>query len=231
MSEYGTLSKTDKSDLLKCLSDIHAPSFDENCTTAKAFVADVAVLVKMNAPKISKTYGEYADAEFIRSLDGVVTDASRFDCVFDDYRKDSIASITRENRSTGVRISVRKDTIIFKNFTEFMRDDDNKTELFKLLADGMVSSKVFQDRSTVIATKSSKIKSNVSIDASVLSPCNHQEADTRMYLHVLDCIRNGFKEIKIITVDTDVVVIALGCFFLLKPEKLWIEFGVGKHRR
>ena len=28
LSEYGTLSKTDKSDLLKCLSDVHAPSFD-----------------------------------------------------------------------------------------------------------------------------------------------------------------------------------------------------------
>ena len=103
-----------------------------------------------------------------------------------------------------------------------MRDDDNKTELFKLLADSMVSSKVFLGRSTVIATKSSEIKSNVSIDASVLSPCNHEEADTGIVLHVLDCIRNGFKEIKIITVDTDVVVIALG---------LWIEFGVGKHRR
>ena len=95
----------------------------------------------------------------------------------------------------------------------------------------MVSSKVFQGHSTVIATKSTEIKSNVSIDACVLSPCNHEEADTRIFLHVLDCIRNGFKEIKIITVNTDVVVIALVCFFLLKPEKLRIEFGVGKHRR
>ena len=50
-------------------------------------------------------------------------------------------------------------------------------------------------------------------------------------MHVLDCIRNGFNEITVITADTDVVVIALGCFYLLRPEKLWIEFGVGKHRR
>ena len=50
------------------------------------------------------------------------------------------------------------------------------------------------------------------------------------FLHVIDCIRNWFNEIKVITSDTDVVVIALGCFYL-RPEKLWIKFGVGKHRR
>ena len=120
MSEYGTLSKTDKADFLKVLKDIHPPSFEETFVIAKAFVADGAVLV-MNAPKISKTYGEYADVEFIRSLNGVVKNASRFDCVFDAYKKNSIKSITRENRGIGVRISVRKDTTIFKNFSKFMR--------------------------------------------------------------------------------------------------------------
>ena len=60
-----------------------------------------------------------------------------------------------------------------------------------------------------------------SMNASVLSPCNHQEGDTRIRLHVLDCIdtrMNGFNEVKIILVDTDVVVIILGCFFQLKPD-------------
>ena len=80
LSEYGTLSKTDKADFLKVLNDIHPP-LGETCVTAKAFVADGAVLVNMNAPKISKTYGEYADVEFIRSLNGVVKNASRFDCL------------------------------------------------------------------------------------------------------------------------------------------------------
>ena len=206
---------------MKVLNDIHPPSFEETSVTAKAFVADDAVLVNMNAPKISKTYGEYADVEFIRSLNGVVKNASRFDCVFDVYKKNSIKSIvTRENRGTGVRISVRKDTTIFKNFSKFMRDD-NKTELFQILVDSMASSEVFQGSSQIISTKASDIKCNISIDESVLSPCNHEEAETRIFLHVLDCIRNGFNEIKVITADTDVVVTALGCFYLLRPEKLW----------
>ena len=50
--------------------------------------------------------------------------------------------------------------------------------------------------------------------------CHHtdEEDDTRICLHVLHCIMNGFKVVKIITVDTDVVVTALGCFFQLKPD-------------
>ena len=166
---------------MKVLNDIHPPSFEETCVTAKAFVADGAVLVNMNAPKISKTYGEYADVEFIRSLNGVVKNASRFGCVFDVYKKNSIKSITRENRGTGVRISVRKDTTIFKNFSKFMRDDDNKTELFQILADSMASSEVFQGRSQITSTKASDIKCNISIDEGVLSPCNHDEAETRIF--------------------------------------------------
>ena len=132
--------------------------------------------------------------------------------VFDVYKKNSIKSITRENRGTGVRISVRKDTTIFKNFSKFMSDDVNKTELFQILADSMTSSEVFQGRLQITSTKASDIKCNISIDESVLSPCNHEEADTRIFLHVLDCIRNRFNEIKVITAGTDVVVIALGYF-------------------
>ena len=92
-------------------------------------------------------------------------------------KKNSIKSITRENRGTGVRISVRKDTTIFKNFSKFMRDDDNKTELFQILADSIATSEVFQGRSQITSTKASDIKCNISIDESVLSPCNHEEAD------------------------------------------------------
>ena len=179
------------------------------------FVADGAVLVNMNPPKLSKTYGEYANIEFVRSLNRIIGNASRFDCVFDIYKKGSIKSCTRESRGTGVRISVRSETVIFKNFTKFMREDENKSELFQMLADSITSSNVFQERTSIISTKLSQITSNVSVDASVLllSPCNHEEGDTRIFLHVLDCIRKGFKEVKIITVDTDVIVIALGCFF------------------
>ena len=83
MSEYGTLSKTDKADFLKCLCEIQVPSYDGGGITTKAYVADGAVIINMNPPKLSKTYGEYTNIEFIRSLNRIICNASRFDCVFD----------------------------------------------------------------------------------------------------------------------------------------------------
>ena len=45
-----------------------------------------------------------------------------------------------------------------------------------------------------------------------LQPCSHEEADTRMLLHVKDAMNYGFKSVMIRTVDTDVVVLAVTHF-------------------
>ena len=42
-----------------------------------------------------------------------------------------------------------------------------------------------------------------------LQPCSHEEADTRMLLHVKDAMNCGFMSVMIITVGTDVVVLAV----------------------
>ena len=73
--------------------------------------------------------------------------------------------------------------------------------------------------------------SNSLSDVSRIDPCNHEEADTRVLLHALDGSMNGYSKVSIVTVDTDVVVICLYHFFMLNLEELWIEFGVGKHRK
>ena len=46
-----------------------------------------------------------------------------------------------------------------------------------------------------------------------------------MFLHALEMSGLGLKKLLIVTVDTDVVVIALYAFWDLDLEKLWIEFG------
>ena len=64
-----------------------------------------------------------------------------------------------------------------------------------------------------------------------LSPCNHEEADTRMLVHVADAARAKHKRIAIRTVDTDVVVICIGSFHLLPQIELWVIFGSGENVR
>ena len=64
-------------------------------------------------------------------------------------------------------------------------------------------------------------------DMSALSPCNHEEAGTRLLLHALDATKHGHKKLMIRTVDADVLVIAAALCNEMKAEELWIAFGTG----
>ncbi len=66
-------------------------------------------------------------------------------------------------------------------------------------------------------------------------PCNHEETDSRMSLHIKDTLEKGARKILVRTVDTDVVVILAGIFFSFVsayPDvHLWVGFGSGKYFR
>ena len=47
----------------------------------------------------------------------------------------------------------------------------------------------------------------------------------------MNCTRNGIRRSTIITVDTNVVIIALYAFVRLEIDELWIEFGNGSQRK
>ena len=65
--------------------------------------------------------------------------------------------------------------------------------------------------------------------------CNHEEADTRIIVHILHALHQGMNTFKVRTVDTDVVVILLGAFFELSQAQplvdIWIAFGMSKNYR
>ena len=67
--------------------------------------------------------------------------------------------------------------------------------------------------------------------ANEIKLCNHEEADTRMLLHVAHATKHGHQKVSIRTVDTDVIVLAVAQIQHLQISELWIEFGVGKHYR
>ena len=71
-----------------------------------------------------------------------------------------------------------------------------------------------------------------------MSPFVHEEADSRMCVHIQDALsmlRKGMESVCVRTVDTDVIVILLGIFvhlLHLQPDvKLWVAFGMGKDFR
>ncbi len=68
-----------------------------------------------------------------------------------------------------------------------------------------------------------------------MSSCDHEEADTRMCIHIKDCLEKGARVIFVRTVDTDVIVIIAGLFFQLQLTypgvDIWVAFGMGKYFR
>jgi len=66
-----------------------------------------------------------------------------------------------------------------------------------------------------------------------MEDCNHEEADTRIVMHVQHVLQQDMKTIEVRTVETDVVVILVGVFYDLNAIQplvnIWIAIGVGKN--
>ena len=80
----------------------------------------------------------------------------------------------------------------------------------------------------VILSYDQSVVSKPNEDIGNLSPCTHEEADARIFVHCLDSVREGNKRPLICKVDTDVVVIAISVFRWLSASEIWIAFGSGK---
>lgn len=66
-----------------------------------------------------------------------------------------------------------------------------------------------------------------------MGQCNHEEADSRIVVHVRHALEGGAESIVVRTVDTDVIVILVGKFHDLQiyneSVKIWVAFGMGHH--
>ncbi|CAB3979704.1 Hypothetical predicted protein [Paramuricea clavata] len=63
-----------------------------------------------------------------------------------------------------------------------------------------------------------------------LQPCNHEEADSRIFLHVHDAALQHH-HVLIRSVDTDVFILAVAQMQRIPDKELWLAFGTGKQFR
>ena len=132
LSEYGRLRTCNsKSDFLDCLNNYGDPS--EEAPAVDMIEIDGTVFVNKNPQRCELTLGEYCD-ELKDKLCMIGNGVTRMEAVFDVYKEGSLKSQTSEKRGTGIRVSVREHTHVLKNFTNFMKCDANKTELFSMLS-------------------------------------------------------------------------------------------------
>lgn len=118
-------------------------------------------------------------------------------------------------------------TVLPKQWKDFLRVDDNKTELFEFLSQQVMGLPVEEGKELYTMHGKMVLWSPADCCVANLTPCTHEEADTCLLLHVTDAVQKGFKKVTIHTVDTVVVVLAIALFRKIKPEEMWIAFGKG----
>lgn len=228
LSHMGTMRTGNKSDLLGCLEKLVVVTDHVTSPTVEVILIDGAAIINMLRPGTTKTFQEYATDVFVPYITSQLLHVKRLDIIWDVYLSDSLKANTRSKRGTGVRKRVEPANKIPGNWQEFLRVNENKTELFTFLS--TMASRIVTNKQ-IITTHNTNVLCTGCPDISGLEPCTHEEADTRILLHLEHAVRAGHSKILIRTVDTDVVVLAITSAQRLNILELWIGFGAGKNFR
>ena len=231
LSSFGQLRQGKKSDLMACMEPL-AQSTNQTRPNIDVAIMDGAVLVNILRPSSCKTFSDYASDVFVPYINRELQQACRVDIVWDQYFDNSLKAHTRESRVSGPsrRRRVEPSTPVPKNWQQFLRVITNKIELFKLLSNELMMVPIPAGQELVI-TDGEGVHCNTARNAVNISPCNHEEADSRIMLHITDAAERGFNKILVRTVDTDVVVLAVATVQELGMIEIWVAFGTGKDLR
>ena len=156
---------------------------------------------------------------------------SRVDVAWDMYLPDSLKGTTRQKRGKGIRRRVSPFTTIAKSWKDFLRVDDNKTELLKFLAEHVTCVTVDEGKVVYATSAQNVFSSTCQAELSNLTPCSQEGVYTRLILHAADAVAQGKRRVSVCIVDTDVVVLAATFFSQMKPDEKWIAFSTEKNFR
>ena len=214
-------------DLLQCfeLPDAPDPPLIYDC-----LVLDGAVIVHLLPTETVSPFAEYMDKVFIPYVKKQLERTTRVDVMWDTYVPDSLKESTREKRGKGIRRKVSGQTKLPGKWMDFLRDSENKKELFAFIT-SKVAEFTFQPGKAVYITSGEYVVSVGSGNPGMLE-CNHEEADTRIVVHIVHALQQGMKRIEVRTVDTDVIAILAGAYFKLALAyplaDIWVAFGKGR---
>ena len=110
------------------------------------------------------------------------------------------------------------------------KDNTDKKELFALLTSRVANFQFPEDKEVNVTPDEFFVTSRGSSD---MQRCNHEEADTRIALHVQHALDEGCKQVFVRTVDTDVLIILIELFHDMNTScpsaAIWIDLGKGKY--
>lgn len=231
MSVNGALRTGKKSDILECFQKCYVVNNLLTKPETTCSILDGPAIVNMVRPGDAKTFGDYAMNRFKSYIDNRYGDQLRVDVLFDIYTTNSLKASVREKRGEGRRQLVKSIVKLPAVWSKFLRVDENKQELFDFLGNEVVANAGHSSQ-FLICTSEDTAKTNVEFDLSSISPCDHEESDSRIMVHLNHAVNNSHRKVLIQTVDSDVVAIAVRCFIEIRNlMALWIAFGTGKDFR
>ena len=232
LSSYGEIRQGKKSDLMTCLEEGCQLQQPQNQPSTDVTILDGAAVINFLLPGSTKTFEDYASEIFLPYIKQHLQKACRVDIVWDQYTENSLKSQTRNNRvrENTQRRQIQPTSRIPQNWQQFLRVSYHKTELFSLLNNTLMA-KPISEKKELVMTDGQGVICIPTRDAADLAPCNHEEADTRMMVHIKDSVSQGYDKILVRTVDTDVVVLAVATCQKLSISEIWVAFGTGKCQR
>ena len=226
----GKMHHGEKSEILDCV----VPKNLENVRpVTTAAVLDGAVLIQMLRPRNAVTLGDYYMKELVPYILSWFEWNTRVDIVWDVYSSTSLKSGTREQRGSGARRKVTFSTKVPGNWAAFLRVDLNKQELFVEIGKSLQLLELPDGKQLSTTILEDCASSPPDQDVSTLAPCNQEEADSRIFLHVAAATSSGHQKVIVRTTDSDVVVLAVSAFVALEHqlEELWVAFGTQRRFR
>ena len=211
-----------KADLLIRFRNIEGTKIEDRRMDNSAIVVDLSVIVNALSNRKSitpRTFGDFSLNYLHAELMELSRDCPRLDIVTDSYPEGTnLKESLQMERGIGKRIKFNDDTEFPANFaSDFLRNSDNKREFYPYVVDKIISKSEY-DEKIVVATRNEQTVTNYKANILGVSipDCSHIEADTRIILHVLNCIHSGIQNIIVRSVDTDVVILLIAYmqFFL-----------------
>ena len=221
LSDCGKIRSASKCDLIQCMDKLVNTEESHNPSVV---VFDSAFCVQTLTPQFCKTFMEYSEI-FLPYIKQSIENAQRLDLVWDEYMPNSLKASTRQKRGTGARRRVLPSAIVPPNWQEFLRCMTTRRS-----CSCSCQSRSIKWRSTqIIVTKGEEVLCSPSATGrNKLSLCSHEEADTRIMVHINDAVQDGHQSVMIRSTNTDVLALAVATLDL---KELWVSYGTGKNHR
>ena len=223
---------------MKVVRSYESSTDEEEKTPPKqnsTFLGDLMALIRTISP-IPVTY-----AELVKILvDRLPNGYQRIDIIADTYREKSLKNNERDLRGVSNKVIVRSAlSKIPTNFSDFLKNGDNKTRLIELIKDEFV--KHSHDYLQVLSSEviyfsidglCLQIKQERVIEASQLSS-NQEEADTKVLLHAKHVLHENIDQNVVLRspsgdIDINILCIAM---FPLPAERIWVDYATGDNRK